>query len=66
MIDDRSQEEKLIRMKELMDPINQQLQMCDDERDQVMIASAMITTARHILDLHIGERARRLIFKEFV
>ena len=65
MIDDRSYEVKLARMHELMNPIDKQLQMCDDERDQVMMASAMLTTAKHLLDMHIGESARRKIFQEF-
>ena len=63
--DDRTYEEKMARMKELMKPIEQQIMMCDDERDQLMMASAMITSAKDILDLHIGERGRRSVFKGF-
>jgi hypothetical protein len=62
--DDRTNEEKTARMKELMAPIEQQLMMCDDEKDQLMMASAMLTFARDIFDLHIGPRGRKIMFKE--
>lgn len=65
MDDDRTPEEKIKRMKELMEPIDQQLMMCDDLKDQIMMASAMITSAKQILDLHIGVRARKSVFKGF-
>ena len=40
--DNRSEKEKLARLKELMEPIDQQLMMCDDYRDQLLLVSAMM------------------------
>jgi len=52
------------RMAELMQPIHQQILMCDDHRDQLMMASAMLIAAKDLFDLHIGEAGRRTMFKD--
>jgi hypothetical protein len=54
------------RMQELMEPINQQIMMCDDRNDQLMLACAMMTTVKDLFDLHIGEGGRKLMFKDYV
>lgn len=54
------------RMAELMQPIHQQILMCDDRRDQLMMASAMLIAAKDLFDLHIGEAGRRTMFKDLI
>ena len=54
------------RMSELMEPIEQQLMMCDDREDQLMIACAMLQRVRELFDLHLGENGRKLMFKDLV
>jgi hypothetical protein len=54
------------RMAELMKPIQQQILMCDDHRDQLMMASAMLIAAKDLFDLHIGESGRRTMFKDML
>jgi hypothetical protein len=54
------------RMAELMQPIHQQIMMCDDHRDQLMMASAMLIAAKDLFDLHIGETGRRTMFKDML
>lgn len=64
-LDNRSDDEKLERMEELMLPINKQLMMCDDFRDQLMIASCMLVTARDILEQHLGFEGSKEMIKNF-
>ena len=54
------------RMAELMEPIDQQIMMCDDRNDQLMLACAMMTAVKDLFDLHIGEEGRKQMFKEYV
>jgi hypothetical protein len=54
------------RMAELMQPIHKQILMCDDRRDQLMMASAMLIAAKDLFDLHIGEAGRRMMFKDML
>ena len=54
------------RMKELMQPVDQQIMMCDDSADQLMMACAMLQRVRELFDLHIGITGRKEMFKEFV
>jgi hypothetical protein len=54
------------RMAELMQPIHKQILMCDDRRDQLMMASAMLIAAKDLFDLHIGETGRRTMFKDML
>ena len=54
------------RMSELMMPVDQQLQMCDDREDQIMMACAMLQRVREVLDYHIGPTGRKEIFSEYV
>ena len=52
------------RMKELMAPIEQQLMMCDDKEDQLMLACAMLQRTKELFDYHLGERGRKMMFKD--
>lgn len=54
------------RMSELMEPIDQQLLMCDDRQDQLMLACAMLQRVREVFDYQLGEDGRRLMFKDLV
>jgi len=66
MIDPRSQEEKLARMDELMKPIEQQLMMCDDYKDQLMMASSMMVTACDLFTQHMGTESAKEMFTIFM
>ena len=65
MIDRRTTEEKLKRMEELMRPIEQQLMMCDDMQDQLMMASCMMVTGRDLFEQHLGEEGAKEMFVSF-
>jgi hypothetical protein len=54
------------RMSELMEPIDQQIMMCDDRRDMLMMACAMLQRTREIFDAELGEQGRKLMFQELV
>jgi hypothetical protein len=51
------------RMNELMRPVDQQLLMCDDREDQLMMACAMLQRVREVFDYQIGIEGRRQMFK---
>ena len=54
------------RMHELMAPVEQQIMMCDDEKDLLMMACAMMQRTREIFDQTLGEEGRRKMFKELI
>ena len=54
------------RMTELMQPIEQQLLMCDNREDQLMMACAMLQRVRELFDYHLGEDGRKKMFKDLV
>jgi len=54
------------RMSELMEPINQQIMMCDNREDLLMFACAMMTTVKDIFDREIGLEGRKTMFKDYV
>lgn len=45
------------RMRELMEPVERQLMMCDNSEDQMMMTCAMLQRCFEVLDLHLGETA---------
>ena len=49
------------RMKELMMPIDQQIMMCDDKEDILMLACIMLETVKRMLDAQIGSKGRTTI-----
>jgi len=51
-------------MAELMEPVDQQLLMCDDRNEQLMMACAMMQRVKEVFDLHIGEAGRKTMFKD--
>lgn len=61
-----NREATLARMRELMEPLNQQILMCDDYNDLLMLASCFLVMAKDILDQHVGIKGRKLMFKDFI
>jgi hypothetical protein len=53
------------RMSELMEPINQQIMMCDNREDLLMFACAMMTTVKDIFDQELGQEGRKKMFEDF-
>lgn len=53
------------RMAELMKPIDQQMLMCDDQEDQLMLACAMLQRVREVFDFHLGEDGRKKMFEDY-
>ena len=49
------------RMMELMKPIDQQIMMCDDRNDTLMLACAMLERCKTILDYSNGKDGRKEI-----
>ena len=49
------------RMAELMRPVDQQIMMCDNQEDLLMIACAMLQRVNEILDSSIGAEGRKRI-----
>ena len=49
------------RMAELMRPVDQQIMMCDNQEDLLMMACAMLQRVNEILDSSIGTEGRKRI-----
>ena len=54
------------RMREMMMPIDQCIQLTDDRDDMLMLACAMLQRTREIFDAELGERGRKQMFRELV
>jgi hypothetical protein len=54
------------RMQELMIPIDNCIQLTDDENELLMLACAMMQRTREIFDGMIGEKGRKMMFKDLV
>jgi hypothetical protein len=54
------------RMEELIKPIDQQIMMCDDRRDLLMLNCAMLQRVRELFDMLVGEEGRKQMFKDLV
>ena len=52
------------RMTELMTPIDQQIMMCDEREDLLMMACAMLQRVNEIFTQELGERGRAQMFRE--
>ena len=53
-------------MLELMEPVDRQIMMCDDRKDILMMACAMMQRVSEIFDNELGEEGRKKMFKELV
>ena len=54
------------RMHELMAPVEQQIMMCDDEKDLLMMACAMMQRTHEIFLNELGEEGSKLMYKGYV
>ena len=52
------------RMKELMEPIERQIMMCDSREDVLMLACAMLDRAKTIFDSQISVEGRKIIISD--
>jgi hypothetical protein len=52
------------RMTEIMKPIDESIQLTDDENDMLMLACAMLQRVTEIFDQTLGEEGRRQMFKD--
>ena len=50
------------RAAQLMQPIEQQIMMCDSREETLLFACAMLERSKTILEAHIGKRGRRELF----
>ena len=54
------------RMVELMRPVDQQILMCDDREDVLIMACAMVQRCKEIFDTQLGKEGRKLMFRDLV
>ena len=54
------------KMTELMIPIDQQIMMCDNRTELIMLASAMLASSRQIFLTTIGPDSTIILFEEVV
>jgi hypothetical protein len=52
------------RMTELMAPVEQQIMMCDDREDLLMMACAMLQRVNEIFTQELGEHGRDMMFRD--
>jgi len=52
------------RIAELLKPLDQQIMMCDDVDEIMMLACAMLQRTREIFDLQLGIGGRKAMFKD--
>tara|TARA_R110000765_G_scaffold143627_3_gene245330 strand:- start:1088 stop:1255 length:168 start_codon:yes stop_codon:yes gene_type:complete len=51
-------------MKELCKPVEQQILMCDSSEEILMMACAMLTHVKTMMDTQIGVEGRKTILEE--
>ena len=49
----------------LLQPIYQQIHMCDDSQEIALLSIGLLNVARHNLDLHLSVEQRKILFGEF-
>ena len=54
------------RMAELMAPIEQQILMCDNREDILMMACAMMQRTHEIFLQELGENGAKTMYKDYV
>jgi len=54
------------RMSELMSPVDQQIMMCDDRQDLLMMACAMLQRVDEIFTKELGEGGRAQMFRDLL
>lgn len=59
--------EKVVgRMAELIAPIDQQIYMCDNDQDLLMLACLLVERGKEILDQQLSVEGRMEIFKDYL
>ena len=61
-----SRSEVAQRMGELMGPVEQQIMMCDNREELLMMACAMMQRTHEIFLNELGEEGSKLMYKGFV
>ena len=54
------------RMKELMVLIDKSLMLTDNDTDRLMLACAMMQRTNEIFEQSLGEKGRKLMYKDYV
>ena len=54
------------RMSELMSPVDQQIMMCDDRQDLLMMACAMLQRVDEIFTQELGKGGRAQMFQDLL
>lgn len=54
----------VVRMAQMMVPIDQAIMLTDDLKERLMLACAMLQRVREIFDAELTEEGRRLMFKD--
>ena len=54
------------RMSELMAPVDQQIMMCDDREELLMMACAMLQRVNEIFTQELGDRGRAQMFQHYL
>jgi len=52
------------RLAELMQPVDQQLFLCNDGQEELLFACGMLQRIREIFDAQLGVEGRKLMFKD--
>ena len=52
------------RMTELMAPVDQQIMMCDDREELLMMACAMLQRVNEIFTQELGKTGRDMMFRD--
>ncbi len=52
------------RMSELMAPVDQQIMMCDDREELLMMACAMLQRVNEIFTQELGKTGRDMMFRD--
>jgi hypothetical protein len=53
-------------MTELMAPIDQQIMMCDEREDLLMMACAMLQRTNEIFTQELGNDGRNIMFQDYL
>jgi hypothetical protein len=53
-------------MTELMAPVEQQIMMCDDREDLLMMACAMLQRVNEIFTQELGKSGRNIMFQDYL
>ena len=61
-----NKEQVKARMAELTEPINQQIMMCDNEEEMLMIACVMMQHTHKIFTTILGEKGARLMYEDML